>query len=231
MMQDSTERAELLDAYKNLRVADVRDGMDVLGMHRVGSLPQTIRPLWRTRVCGIALTARYGAYDGMVPRMTPEQYARWTAWYYQEVCPYPWMDDLQDGDFVVISADNVDAGLMGSENTLSGLRKGAVGYLTTGGVRDTDEIINQAVPFWAQRISQSMVQGRLQYRDHNKPLQIGPTTVHPGDIIVADGDGVICVPRAVAMQVANHAAAEHKRDMAVRREHYQALGMEPDESV
>ena len=55
--------------------------------------------------------------------------------------------------------------------------------------------------------------------------------MHPGDIVVADGDGVIVVPRAVARNVAEYAHAEHKRDIRSRRRLYEALGMGADESV
>jgi regulator of RNase E activity RraA len=51
------------------------------------------------------------------------------------------------------------------------------------------------------------------------------------DVIVADGDGVIAVPRAVARDVAKHAHAEHKRDIRSRRKLYEALRMEVDDCV
>ena len=230
-MADAPDRAELLKAFDDLRVADVRDGMDTLMLHRVGSMSPDIRPLWRTRAVGIARTVRYVAYDGAVPQMTPEEYAQWTGWYYRTVCPYPWMDEIEDGDFIVIDASGVNAGLMGSENTLTGLRRGARGYITSGGVRDTDEVILQKVPFWAKTIAQSMVQGRLQYAGRNEPVCVGGVTVHPGDVVVADGDGVIVVPAARALDVAHHAHAEHERDRLARRKHYEALGRRPDETV
>ena len=144
---NTDDRQELLDLYDGLRVADVRDGMDALMLHRIGSMSPSVRPLWRTRAVGIARTARYVPYDGDVPQMTPDEYAEWTGWYYREVCPYPWMADIEDGDFVVLDMSGVDAGLMGSNNTLDGVRRGARGYVTSGGVRDTDEIILQKIPF------------------------------------------------------------------------------------
>lgn len=224
-------REQLLAAFEDLRVADVRDGMDTLGMHSWGSMWPSIRPLWRTRAFGLARTCRYLPYDGPVPQLDPEKYWEWVGEYYRDVCPYPWMQELAEGDFVVIDASGVDAGLMGSDNTLGGVRKGARGYVSNGGVRDTDEIILQQVPFWSAMVSQSMVQGRLKFDAMNVPVSVGGVLVHPGDVVVADGDGVIVVPKGIAPDVAKYASAEHRRDKASRRKHYEALGMKPDETV
>jgi regulator of RNase E activity RraA len=231
MALSRTERDDLLAAFEDLRVADVRDGLDTLMRHRTGSMSPAIRPLWRTRAFGLAKTCRYVPYAGTFPTMTPDEYWQWVGWYYKEVCPYPWLDDVEPGDFCVIDAGGVDAGLMGSNNTLAGVRAGARGYVTSGGVRDTDEIIRQKVPFWSALISQSMVQGRLQYDAKDVPVSVGGVLVHPFDVIVADGDGVIVVPRGIAPDVAKHAHAEHKRDKAARRGLYKDLGMRLDETV
>ena len=221
----------MLAAYEGLRVADVRDGMDTLGMHYIGSMSPQIRPLWRTRAFGIARTCRYVPYQGTIPKMEPEQYWEWVGRYFRDVCPYPWMDEIQPGDFCVIDLSGVNSGLMGSNNTLDGIRRGVRGYVTSDGVRDTDEIILQKVPFWSAYCSQNMVQGWIKYDSMNIFVLVGGVVVNPGDVVVADGDGVIVVPRAAALEVAAHAHAEHRRDMAARRRHYKALGMKPDETV
>ena len=225
------ERSAVLDAFASLRVADVRDGMDTLLLHEQGSLSPGIRPLWRTRACGIARTVKYVPYEGDVPRLSAEEYWDWVGEYYREMCPYPWMKELQDGDFVVIDQSGVNAGLMGSENTLAALRAGARGLVSNGGVRDTDEVIMQQVPFWSAFVSQGMVQGRLQYAAHNVPVEVGGVTVNPGDVVVADGDGVIVVPADRALDVAAYADEEHRRDMKRRRALYDDLGRAPDDTV
>jgi regulator of RNase E activity RraA len=231
-MTDSDEELRgLIEAFSTLRVADVRDGMDTMMMHGRGSMSPAIRPVWRTRACGIAHTVRYVPYDGTVPAMSAEEYWKWVGWYYKEVCPYPWMDRVRAGDFIVIDQSGVDCGLMGSANTLTGLRAGAVGYVTSGGVRDTDEIIRQRVPVWSAFVSQSMVQGRLKFDSAGGNVEVGGVLVHPGDVVVADGDGVIVVPRGIAPDVAAHADAEHRRDMVARRKEYEALGLPLDETV
>ena len=225
------EKAELLDLFKGLRVADVRDGMDATMYHKVGSMSPSIRPLWRTQAVGIARTARYLPYQGKVPEMSVEEYDEWAGWYYRAVCTYPWMDEIQPGDLCVIDQSGVDAGLMGSNNSLGGVRSGAVGYVTNGGVRDTDEIILQKIPFWSAFVSQSMVQARLQFDAMDVPVAVGGVQVRPGDVVVGDGDGIVVVPRGIARDVAVYARKTLDDDKASRRKKYEALGLEPDETV
>ena len=231
MKRSSEERQELLDLYKNLRVADVRDGMDWNLLHNSGSLPPDYRPLYRTRAYGIARTARYLPYQGMIPANTPEEYSEWVGLYYNTICPYPWMEEIEPGDFIVIDQSGVNAGLMGSNNGLACKRYGAHGLVTNGGVRDTDELILQQVPFWSRFVSQSMVQARLQYDAHNIPVDIGGVLVHPGDVVVADGDGVIVVPQEKAREVARYARRELENDKIGRRKLYESLGMNLDDTV
>ena len=231
MSESQNERQQLLDLFKELRVADVRDGMDWNMLHHVGSMSVDIRPLYRTRAYGIARTARYLPYQGVIPAMTPEEYSQWSGWYYNNVCIYPWVKEIEPGDFIVIDQSGVDVGLMGSNNGLECKRNGANGLVTNGGMRDTDELLLQQVPFWSKMISQGMVQGRLQYDNHNIPVNVGGVLVHPGDIVVADGDGVIVVPRDKAVEVAKYANRERVNDRAGRRKLYEALGMELDDTV
>ena len=230
-MSAEQERQEVLDAFANLRVTDVRDGMDTVGLFHTGSMSTEIRPLWRTRACGIAKTARYVKYDGPMPDKTGEEYWEWSGWYYGAVCSYPWMKDIQPGDFAVIDQSRLPVGLLGSANTLSGVQKGIRGYITNGGARDTDEIILQKVPFWTEACVHPMVQARLQFDAKDIDVVVGGVTVSPGDVIVADGDGVIVVPREAALEVAKYANAEHKRDMVTRRRSYEALGIPLDDTV
>ena len=223
---------ELLELYKDLRVADVRDGMDWNMLHAQGSMVPEIRPIWRTRAIGIARTARYVPYTGDIPRMTPEEYTRWQGWYYNNVCTYPWMAEIEPGDSMVIDVSGLNVGLCGSNNTLEAWRRGVRGFVTNGGgVRDTDEIILQGIPFWSKFCSQAMVQGRIQYDARNIPIEVGGVMVNPGDVVVADGDGVIVVPRAKAEDVAKYAHQELRNDKAARRRMYEEQGRTLDTTV
>lgn len=226
------ENAELLGLYKDLRVADVRDGMDWLGYHHYGTVHHSIKALMRVNVAGIARTARYLPYEGPVPKCTPEEYSDWVNYYYTEVCYDPWIKDIEPGDFICLDVAGVDVGLIGSNNSLDCKKRGAVGFVTNGGgIRDIDEVILQNIPVWAKFTSQGMDQARIRYLEKDIPIAIGGVAIYPGDIIVANGDGVIAVPRKVAREVAKYAKRELIADKAARKAHYIDLGMKLDDTV
>ncbi|HEX6970815.1 MAG TPA: RraA family protein, partial [Limnochordia bacterium] len=186
------ERAALLEAYAPLRVADVSDGMDWVRMPDVGLVSPAIRPLWRGfRMCGIARTVRYVPTNRVIPTMSPEEYDQAVAEWYRSVCTYPFGEHIQPGDVVVIDASDTDVGLLGSNNVLAYINKGARGLVTNGGCRDTDEVIRQKCPVFCRHISRTMVQGRLEFAAMDEPINVGGVLVRPGDVVVGDGDGVI----------------------------------------
>lgn len=230
MHQD--DRKEILELYKDFRVADVRDGLDWNNMHHYGSVHHSIRPLFRTRAVGIARTSRYVPYEGPIPKMTPDEYTDWVKWYYKEVSKNPAFNETQFGDFMVVDTSGVDVGIIGSENSLFMYRNGCAGILTNGsGIRDTDELIIQKIPVWSLFYSQKMNQGRIRFEANDVPVNVGGVTINTGDVIVADGDGVVVVPRNLAYDVAKYAQKEQVKDKAMRRNHYEKMGWDLDDSV
>jgi regulator of RNase E activity RraA len=228
------ENLELIEMFKRLRVTDVRDGMDWMGYHHYGSVDYSIRPLFRpdTSIIGIARTARYIPYEGPVPGLSPEEYSKWVKMYYSEICYDPWSNDIEPGDFICLDIAGIDVGLLGSNNTLNCKKRGAVGFvLNGGGIRDTDECILQKINVWSKHVSQPMDQARIRYIDKDIPIAIGGVAVYPGDVVAADGDGVIVVPRKAAKDVAKYAWQEASADKKSRKQLYIDLGMKLDETV
>ena len=230
----SQENLELIEMFKRLRVTDVRDGMDWMGYHHYGTVDYRIRPLFRpeTSIIGIARTARYVPYEGPVPALPPEEYTKWVKMYYTEICYDPWNKDIIPGDFICLDIAGIDVGLLGSNNTLACTKSGAVGFMTNGGgIRDTDECILQKMNVWSMHISQPMDQARIRFIEKDTPIAIGGVAIYPGDVVVADGDGVIVVPRKVAKDVAKYAWQEASADKKSRKQLYIDLGMKLDETV
>lgn len=76
------------------------------------------------------------------------------------------------------------------------------GVVTSGGLADTDEIIHHKVPVYHRRFGRGLRPGRNELESVNRPVNVGGVMVRPGDVVVADGDGVIVVPREYAEEVA-----------------------------
>ena len=225
-------KLEILEMFKDFRVTDVRDGMDWCGYHHYGTVDYSIQALWRTKAIGFARTARYLPFEGPAPTVTGEEYTKWSNWYYGNVCTDKWSHDIEPGDFICLDICGIDVGLLGSNNTLGCVNKGAVGFLLNGGgIRDTDEVIMQEIPVWTKHVSQPMDQARIRYYEKDIPIAIGGVAIYPNDLIVADGDGVVVVPNKIILDVYKYAYQEMKNDKISRRNQYENTGRVIDESV
>jgi regulator of RNase E activity RraA len=106
------------------------------------------------------------------------------------------MDLIRPGTAVVIDeAPDADVGSIGSNNIMAWKLKGAVGVVTDATARDTDEVITEAVPLYLRKVGRGIRPGRNEVESVNRPVVVGGALVNPGDVIVADGDGVLVVPR------------------------------------
>lgn len=232
---------ELLTLYNGLRVADVSDGMDMVGLPDVGLMNQVIVPLWKDidnmahRIIGVALTARYVPTNKPVKTpMSKEEFQQWEGRWYTELSSEPFVPDIKPGTVIVLDVQgDGDTGSVGSYNSLDWTRHGARGIVSNGGIRDTDEIIKQRIPVYLDMMNRGrgIRPGRNEIESVNKPVSVGGVLVNPGDVIVADGDGVIVVPREYARQVADYAREILNKDKKGRRDLYQKLGRSMDKTV
>jgi len=242
---DDSEKArkEILDLYKDLRLTDVLDGMDLIGLQDIGLMHKNIRPLWRDvdkfshRIVGFAITVRHvptdvragqNSFDDLegFKKFKSEQYGR---------APDAWLSKAKSGDVVVIDAGGIDeCGFIGSNNSLGWAEKGVVGVVTNGGARDTDEIVKvKKISVYCKNgySSRGVRPGRLIAESYNFPISCAGVLVFPGDLIVADGDGVIVVPRQHALTVGKLAREINSGDEKSRAGRYKRLGIKLDETV
>jgi len=232
------ENAQTLKLFEGLRVADVADGMDMVGLPGVGLVDPAIHPDWVDRndlshqFRGIAVTARY------VPTQRPdrpqpgEKFSDWEGHFYSAYSHEAFAKLIRPGTVIVLDdVEDKDIGSIGSYNILNWKSLGAVAVVTDATSRDTDEIAIEKVPLYLRHKGRGIRPGRNELESVNRPVTIGGVLVCPGDVVVGDADGVIVVPRQQAEQVAKHAREILDKDKNARKNLYQQLGMPSDHTV
>ncbi|HOJ59091.1 MAG TPA: RraA family protein [bacterium] len=233
------EDQEILQLFQGLRVTDTSDGMDKAGLPGIGLMDPGILPLWKDtgrfthRIVGIAVTVRYvPTQKPPAGKMAPEEFDKWEGNFYSQYSSEPFVPLIRKGTVLVFDdAAASDVGTIGSNNIMGWVSRGCVGVITDSSVRDTDEIITQKIPLYLRKPGRGIRPGRNEIESVNRPISVGGVLVMPGDVIVADGDGVIVVPREHAATVAQYAREILEKDKQGRRALYKKLGLPDDESV
>jgi len=233
------EDEQILKLFEGLRVADVSDGMDKVGLTNVGLMSPEIHAAWKDtkhyahRFIGIAVTVRYVPTNKPpAPRMETEAFDRWVGQWYSKLSSEPFVPLIRKGTALVFDdAPDSDVGSIGSNNIMGWHLRGCLGVVTDATARDTDEVATEKIPLYLRKVGRGIRPGRNEIESVNRPIVCGGVLVEPGDVIVADGDGVIVVPRAQAKEVAEYARATIEGDKAGRRTLYEKLGLPLDDSV
>lgn len=230
--------AKILGLYKNLRVADVSDGLDMVGLPGTGLVDQAIHPGWVDLkdfshvFRGIAVTVRYVPTQRPALPAAGEDFSKWEGNFYTAYSTEAFTRLIRPGTAVVIDdVEDRDIGSIGSNNILGWFKLGAVGVVTDAGVRDNDEVGLEKVPVYMRKKGRGIRPGRNEIESVNRPVSIGGVLVCPGDVVVADGDGVVVVPRGVAEKVAKFALGILTKDKEGRKGLYESLGRPLDKTV
>lgn len=237
-MPDTFALAERFRHY--LRVTDVVDGLDAVGRADVTLLDPHIRPLWMgMRFWGPAVTMRVVPSNQRMRVITREEALKQHGIWFSEqdqrlgTGTRPRLNDhVKEGCVVVTSTGGArETGYWGSANSMGMQAAGAVGIVTEGNCRDTDEVIMQQTPVACRGIGRPIIPGRVELVDVQVPVGCGGVLVRPGDIVGCDWDGCIVVPQEVAEDVLYFAARIAIDDKRSRRKLYERLGKPMDETV
>lgn len=169
--------------------------------YRTGVMDSAIKPAFRAKICGQAVTVQLSKGDLVDPLKALEM--------------------AQPGDVIVVDAGgdlntSVCGGLMGGLAKNRGIR----GMIVDGAGRDTDELELINWPIWTRAITprgtHTMFSGRKEELSINVPIACGGVVVNPGDFIVADLMGVVVVPLEIAEEVVKLAQEQADREALTR---------------
>jgi 4-hydroxy-4-methyl-2-oxoglutarate aldolase len=226
----------LLNELRKVRLADLSDGMDALGLVNKGSMSTEMRPI-RPGITfyGFAWTVKLARADETFdkPCETVEEYLEQNNKYCSDI--YSFMGRMKNEDLtdhvLVVDMGGYPGGLLGSENMMKYHLWGMVGAVVDGGCRDSYECNLEEVNAFCTKRTYHHVSGRMKSDGVQVPVNCAGVTVVPGDIVCADDDGVLVIPRDKAEDVLKFAKAILEADQKIRAAHYEALGYEPDETL
>jgi len=182
---------ELIKAYGSLSTNDLCDVLELSCVMRYA-----IHPLWPgvPRVAGPAFTARTGRHDNLMFHAS--------------------IYLAQPGDVIVVEAGDDEMAVAGGNVCAIAQRRGVAALIVDGVIRDVVESRDKGFPLFAR--GYSPIPGkRVGEGDMNMPIRCGGVIVNPGDVVVADEEGIVVVPRARAEDVLAKAQARVAADAAL----------------
>src|SRR2546423_376295 len=183
----ANDDAALLEGFRHVEVASVSDALEQINGRKM-YMSHRMRPLFPTKFAGFAVTVLLKKEANKDPAALSGMLAAIDS-------------GAPNSVYVMVVEDGIDiAGMGGLMGTAMSARN-FVGAVIDGGVRDTAYLQKFGFPFYTLGIVPSTSVTHYRFAGANIPVVCDGVAVNPGDIIVADADGVVVVPRASAAQV------------------------------
>lgn len=205
--------ADVCRRFEKLYTGAVNDVLRELCLTNV-ALPPEIMPLRDEMVlCGPAFTIRSNAD----PTLSGELELR-----------VKMLDELYQGCVCVWNANGDDkASHWGEVMTGASMKRGCRGAIIDGGIRDTKGILAQNFPIWSRYRTSNGSLSRAKMTGYQVPIQVGGVLIKPGDLIMADIDGAIVIPRKLAVQVLLRAEQIEQNELEIKE--WVQAGLSADE--
>jgi regulator of RNase E activity RraA len=205
----------LTDRLRACYTGAVHDVLRMMGHERV-ALPADIKPLDPTH----KLAGPVWTVSGHIDR-TKSRHDTLLGW-----CTL--LSKAPGGHVVVCQPHNREVALMGELSAQTLAAKGVLGYVVDGGSRDTELVLEQGFPVWCSFLTPSDIVERWIPDAYGAPIDIGGVTIATGDWLLADRDGVVIVPQAIADEAVRRTEEVMSTESDMRR----ALvgGMDPVEA-
>ena len=166
----------------------VHDVLRMMGHERI-VLPPAIKPLDPT----LTLAGPVWTVSGHVDR-TKTRHETLLGW-----CTL--LSKAPRGHVVVCQPNNREVAMMGELSAQTLAARGVLGFVVDGGSRDTGLVLEQRFPVWCSFLTPSDIVARWIPDAYGAPIDIGGVTISTGDWLLADRDGVVIVPKAIAEEV------------------------------
>lgn len=179
--------AAMIEAYRHVEVASVSDAIEQL-LHEKRYMSHSMRPIFPAKFAGFALTVKLVKQENHDPNALTGMLKA--------------IDTGKQGSvFVMNVQDGADIAGMGGLMGTAMLARGFTGAVIDGGVRDLPQLKKIGFPVFAVGVVPSTSVGHYRFGGMDVPIACGGVPVRAGDVISADQDGVVVVPREHAAQV------------------------------
>ena len=194
---------KLIEGFRELATSTIGNVLDDM---KISGIIQNIKPISPGfRFAGGAFTVK--EVTGVLGTYTNEDFKLGQV-----------IDSAQDGHVIMIDNGGQQVSTWGGIASFAAQRRGVASLVVDGGVRDLDEIREFNFPVFSRYVVPTSGKGRVKILSMNMVIKIDGVRVRPGDIIVGDGTGIVCIPVEVADEILSKAKKMDEQDKQATEE-------------